>query len=140
MAAGSDGGHVFVFDAASGQCLRCALAPAVDGVWIWVWVWRRRRRRQIAVRGRLRASRAHGLTSMLRCAVAGGRRVMASDEDVANAVQCHPHLPVLAVSGIENTIKLWSPEGECMPVGSRIDEIISNNQERNKEGTRDDRL
>ena len=32
-------------------------------------------------------------------------RVLSADEDVANAVQAHPHLPVLATSGIENTVK-----------------------------------
>lgn len=34
-----------------------------------------------------------------------GCRVFMADEDVANAVQPHPHLPVLATSGIESTIK-----------------------------------
>jgi hypothetical protein len=29
-----------------------------------------------------------------------------ADEDVANAVQPHPHLPVLATSGIESTVKV----------------------------------
>ena len=33
-------------------------------------------------------------------------RVLSADEDVANAVQAHPHLPVLATSGIENTVKV----------------------------------
>ncbi|KAL0042807.1 hypothetical protein WJX79_000477 [Trebouxia sp. C0005] len=39
-----------------------------------------------------------------------------ADEDVANCVQCHPTLPVLATSGIEHTIKLWSPEGPVLPM------------------------
>lgn len=33
-------------------------------------------------------------------------RVFTADEDVANAVQPHPHLPVLATSGIESTVKV----------------------------------
>lgn len=35
-------------------------------------------------------------------------RVFTADEDVANAVQPHPHLPVLATSGIESTVKVGS--------------------------------
>jgi WD40 repeat protein len=36
-------------------------------------------------------------------------RVLAADEDVANCVRCHPTLPVLATSGIDSVVKLWSP-------------------------------
>lgn len=36
-------------------------------------------------------------------------KVLAADEDVANCVQPHPHLPVLATSGIDTVIKLWAP-------------------------------
>ncbi|PRW39165.1 WD and tetratricopeptide repeats 1-like [Chlorella sorokiniana] len=60
-------------------------------------------------------------------------RVFTADEDVANAVQPHPHLPVLATSGIESTVKLWSPEGEPTTGGS-IGEVVRRNQERLKEG------
>lgn len=42
--------------------------------------------------------------------------ILHADEDVANCVQCHPTLPVLATSGIEHTIKLWSPEGPVSPM------------------------
>ena len=31
-------------------------------------------------------------------------------------LQCHPTLPVLATSGIEHSIKLWSPDGTAMAV------------------------
>ena len=31
-------------------------------------------------------------------------------------LQCHPSLPVLATSGIEHSIKLWSPGGAVTPV------------------------
>lgn len=31
------------------------------------------------------------------------------DRDVTNVVQAHPHLPVLATSGIDATVKLWEP-------------------------------
>lgn len=30
-------------------------------------------------------------------------------------LQCHPTLPVLATSGIEHTVKLWSPESAATP-------------------------
>lgn len=60
-------------------------------------------------------------------------RVFTADEDVANAVQPHPHLPVLATSGIESTVKLWSPEGEPT-TGGNIGEAVRRNQERLKEG------
>ena len=40
--------------------------------------------------------------------------VIMADEDVANAVQPHPHLPVLATSGIESTIKVgWLTPACC---------------------------
>ncbi|KAL4428996.1 hypothetical protein ABPG77_006035 [Micractinium sp. CCAP 211/92] len=81
VAAGSDDGRVFIFNAATGECIRVFMA----------------------------------------------------DEDVANAVQPHPHLPVLATSGIESTIKVWSPEGEPT-TGGDVAEIIRRNQGRLKEG------
>ena len=31
-------------------------------------------------------------------------------------LQCHPSLPVLATSGIEHSIKLWTPGGAATPV------------------------
>ncbi len=34
-----------------------------------------------------------------------------ADEDVANCVAPHPSLPVLATSGIESAVRLWSPKG-----------------------------
>lgn len=36
-------------------------------------------------------------------------KVLAADEDVANCVQPHPHLPVLATSGIDTVVRLWAP-------------------------------
>ena len=37
------------------------------------------------------------------------------DADVTNSVAPHPHLPVLATSGIEDHVKLWEPK---LPVGT----------------------
>ncbi|KAI6677540.1 hypothetical protein NL676_038336 [Syzygium grande] len=37
-------------------------------------------------------------------------RVMEADEDVANCVEPHPHEVVLASSGLEDDVKLWTPK------------------------------
>lgn len=36
-------------------------------------------------------------------------RAVAADSQVVNCVQGHPSLPVLATSGIESAVRLWSP-------------------------------
>jgi WD and tetratricopeptide repeat-containing protein 1 len=36
-------------------------------------------------------------------------KMLAADDDVANCVQPHPVQAVLATSGIETAVKLWSP-------------------------------
>jgi len=57
VAAGSDDGRIYLYDASSGVCLRA----------------------------------------------------LVGDDDIVNCIRPHPHLPVLATSGIDSTIKLWSP-------------------------------
>ncbi|GAB2291907.1 hypothetical protein Dimus_026157 [Dionaea muscipula] len=37
-------------------------------------------------------------------------RVMPGDKDVVNCIEPHPHAPMLASSGIETDIKIWTPE------------------------------
>lgn len=37
-------------------------------------------------------------------------RVMEADRYVVNCIEPHPHIPVLASSGIENDIKVWTPK------------------------------
>lgn len=37
-------------------------------------------------------------------------RVMEGDKDVVNCIKSHPHTMVLASSGIENDIKMWTPK------------------------------
>lgn len=52
-------------------------------------------------------------------------RLMAAlraDDDVVNCVQPHPHLPVLATSGIESVIRLWAPVTED---GERAEDIAT---------------
>ncbi|KAK9836189.1 hypothetical protein WJX81_007802 [Elliptochloris bilobata] len=59
---------------------------------------------------------------------------LAADQDVVNAVQAHPHLPVLATSGIESTVKLWSPgEERACDLLAQVDSM-RNNQDRMSEG------
>eukprot|EP00877_Chromochloris_zofingiensis_P010684 jgi/Chrzof1/586/Cz01g21100.t1 len=59
-------------------------------------------------------------------------KVLDADDDVANCVQCHPAQPVLATSGIEQVVKLWSPLGS---VDDRcVDGVVSDNQQRMRDG------
>ena len=44
------------------------------------------------------------------------------------AVQAHPHLPVLATSGIEPTIKIWSPGEERIPNLLELVQAMKRNQ------------
>ena len=63
-------------------------------------------------------------------------RALQADEDVANCVQPHPSLPVLATSGIENVVRLWRPGDAKEPPNQRaIMALVSHNQERLKNGT-----
>ncbi|KAK3006549.1 hypothetical protein RJ639_017704 [Escallonia herrerae] len=46
-------------------------------------------------------------------------RVMEADEHVVNCIECHPHTTLLASSGLEHDIKIWTPkaiERAVMPV------------------------
>eukprot|EP00884_Botryococcus_braunii_P023533 jgi/Botrbrau1/9864/Bobra.0080s0001.1 len=64
-------------------------------------------------------------------------RALDADDDVANCVQAHPLLPVLATSGIDNVVDLWSPEGSQNKVVAdypSILQLVERNQERMREG------
>lgn len=37
------------------------------------------------------------------------RMLLEADHHVVNCVQPHPHLPILATSGIDYDVKLWAP-------------------------------
>lgn len=43
-------------------------------------------------------------------------KLSSDDSMTCYLLQCHPTLPVLATSGIEHTIKLWSPDGAAAAV------------------------
>lgn len=75
VAAGSDGGRVFIFDAATGEAVM----------------------------------------------------LLHADDDVANCVQCHPTLPVLATSGIESVVRVWAPTGTAS-AQSDLQAVVEHNQ------------
>ncbi|XP_031497022.1 protein ALTERED SEED GERMINATION 2 isoform X1 [Nymphaea colorata] len=43
-------------------------------------------------------------------------KMLAGDENVVNCVQCHPFDCAIATSGIDNTIKLWTPRAQMPSV------------------------
>ncbi|KAG2703097.1 hypothetical protein I3843_06G113600 [Carya illinoinensis] len=52
-------------------------------------------------------------------------RVMEADKRVVNCIECHPHTMVLASSGIESDIKLWTPKAlERASVPTNIEEVM----------------
>lgn len=75
-------------------------------------------------------------------------QILRADEDVVNVAKGHPFLPILAVSGIDSTVKIFKPTSR-LPTTSRItepknpnsystssrlykeDEIVSTNRESN---------
>ncbi|OQR94054.1 hypothetical protein THRCLA_08261 [Thraustotheca clavata] len=53
-----------------------------------------------------------------------------ADEDIVNCVQCHPTEPVLATSGIESVVRLWSPlaEVDVSPMEDHLEKLVCDNQ------------
>lgn len=49
-------------------------------------------------------------------------------------LQCHPHLPVVATSGIESVVKLWAPLGRAEQLDATLP--VQRNQERTMTGPR----
>ena len=61
-------------------------------------------------------------------------RVLEADEDVANCCCPHPSLPVLATSGIETCVKLWSPLARSTACNSaQTLRLVARNQDRMRE-------
>lgn len=56
-------------------------------------------------------------------------RTITADEDIVNCIQCHPSLPILATSGIESVVKIWSPEGPCGVSMENIDLLSRTNRD-----------
>lgn len=66
-------------------------------------------------------------------------KMLAGDETVVNCVQCHPFDCVVATSGIDNTIKIWTPTasvpsivagGAAGPETADVLDVIESNQRR----------
>ncbi|XP_057954158.1 uncharacterized protein LOC131148477 isoform X2 [Malania oleifera] len=63
--------------------------------------------------------------------------VMVGDQYIANHIEPHPFMPVLASCGIEQTVKLWAPMPEdTLPLPDDVEEIM----EANRQGREDSRL
>lgn len=43
-------------------------------------------------------------------------RIFNADETIVNCLQCHPNICLLASSGIEPVVRLWSPFSEVKPL------------------------
>ncbi|XP_064085342.1 DDB1- and CUL4-associated factor 8-like [Macrobrachium nipponense] len=70
---------------------------------------------------------------------------MPGDENgVVNVLEPHPHIPVLATSGLDDDVKIWVPTSEYDPELPELDQIVKSNlrrrhKERNDEFTGLDR-
>uniref|UniRef100_A0ACD5WZA3 Uncharacterized protein n=1 Tax=Avena sativa TaxID=4498 RepID=A0ACD5WZA3_AVESA len=60
----------------------------------------------------------------------GGKlmRMMRGDKNVVNCIEPHPQFPFLATSGIDKTIKIWTPaSSKVMQLPKHADQIIASN-------------
>jgi WD40 repeat protein len=62
-------------------------------------------------------------------------RALVGDNDIVNCIRPHPHLPVLATSGIDSTIKLWSPSSTAL-MPDDVENCCAANQTTLAEGVR----
>ncbi|TVU47464.1 hypothetical protein EJB05_07067 [Eragrostis curvula] len=59
----------------------------------------------------------------------GLMRMMKGDSDVVNCIEPHPHFPFLATSGIDETVKIWTPTAtKVMPLPKNAKKIIASNE------------
>ncbi|PSR86625.1 DDB1- and CUL4-associated factor like [Actinidia chinensis var. chinensis] len=57
-------------------------------------------------------------------------RVMVGDRRIVNQLEPHPHMPVIATSGLEKNIKLWAPlSNDVLPLPRNIQEIMESNRQ-----------
>jgi DDB1- and CUL4-associated factor 8 len=52
-------------------------------------------------------------------------RMMNGDKSVVNCIEPHPHFPFMATSGIDNTVKLWTPAAKklIMPLPKNAKQV-----------------
>ncbi|RLN20030.1 DDB1- and CUL4-associated factor 8 [Panicum miliaceum] len=56
-------------------------------------------------------------------------RMMNGDKSVVNCIEPHPHFPFMATSGIDKTVKLWTPSAKkVMSLPKNVKEIITSNE------------
>ncbi|XP_057479766.1 uncharacterized protein LOC130767038 [Actinidia eriantha] len=57
-------------------------------------------------------------------------RVMVGDRHIVNQLEPHPHMPVIATSGLAKNIKLWAPSSnDVLPLPHNIQEIMESNRQ-----------
>lgn len=56
-------------------------------------------------------------------------RMMNGDKNVVNCIEPHPHFPFIATSGIDKTVKLWTPAAKkVMSLPKNAKQIIASNE------------
>ncbi len=57
-------------------------------------------------------------------------RTLEADEDIVNCIQAHPQCAMLATSGIENVVRLWSPspDGPSTQQIEKLKDLVHENQ------------
>ncbi|KAF0899902.1 hypothetical protein E2562_025142 [Oryza meyeriana var. granulata] len=56
-------------------------------------------------------------------------RMMHGDKSVVNCIEPHPHFPFLTTSGIDKTVKIWTPEAnKVMSLPKNAKQIIASNE------------
>ncbi|XP_068203156.1 DDB1- and CUL4-associated factor 8-like isoform X3 [Palaemon carinicauda] len=64
---------------------------------------------------------------------------MPGDENgVVNVLEPHPHIPVLATSGLDDDVKIWVPTSEYDPELPELDQIVKSNLRRRHKERNDD--
>ncbi|CAH9107387.1 unnamed protein product [Cuscuta epithymum] len=57
-------------------------------------------------------------------------RLMKGDKDIVNQLESHPHISLLATSGLEKSIKLWAPSSkDITPLPCNFQEIMDANKQ-----------
>ncbi|KAJ4978552.1 hypothetical protein NE237_009332 [Protea cynaroides] len=64
-------------------------------------------------------------------------RLMVGDRHIVNHLEPHPHVPVLATSGLEKNVKLWAPIAkDSIPLPGNAAEIMESNRQSREDRSR----
>ncbi|KAF8397628.1 hypothetical protein HHK36_016548 [Tetracentron sinense] len=69
----------------------------------------------------------------------GGKlvRLLIGNRHIVNHLEPHPHMPVLATSGIEKNIKLWAPTSkDSLPLPDNVEQIMEANRQGREDHSR----